>query len=98
MKAAATTRRSTGYRRRNFTLRAETANLLDRLPREVNRSRLVDEAIRAQLGSVSRARLRKLVEAEAAHNAERDLRMVEEWFPLEEEAWEIAERAPRARR
>ena len=69
-----------------------------RLPREVNRSRLVDEAIRAQIGSLSRARLRDSIEVEATHNAERDLRMVEEWFPLEEEGWEIAGQAPRAKR
>lgn len=78
MKTAATTRRTAGYRRRNFTLRAETTRLLDRLPPEVNRSRLVDEAIRAQLASASRAWLRELVEAEAADNLVIDNALLDE--------------------
>jgi hypothetical protein len=33
--------------------------------------------------------LRERLKQESIANAERDLKMAEEWFPLEEEAWEI---------
>ena len=92
---ATTTRRSSAYEKRNFTLRTDTSRLLDRLPRDVNRSRLVDEAIRERLAGLTRAKLRKQLEEGYTARAADNLRMVEEWFGLEEEAWEIASRASR---
>lgn len=86
MKATAT-RPSTNYLRRNFTLRTETAALLDRLPREVNRSKLVDTAIHKLVQTRSRTQLRKLIEEGATYNAERDLRLVEEWNAVDAETW-----------
>jgi hypothetical protein len=80
-------RRPTSAQRRNFTLRAETAALLDRLPREVNRSKLVDAAIHKLVQAQSRAKLRKLIAEGAAYNAERDLRLVEEWGVIDAETW-----------
>ena len=96
--ALASRRTKGGYQRRNFTLRAETARLLDRLPREVNRSELVDRAIQKFAQDGGRAMLRKLLEEGYQARATRDLRMVEEWFTVDEEAWEHATRARRARR
>ena len=87
MKAATTARRPTGYQRRNFSLRPDTARLLDRLPPEVNRSKLVDAAIHKLVQAQSRAKLRKLIEEGAAYNAERDLRLVEEWGVIDAETW-----------
>lgn len=81
------TRRPSSYQRRNFTLRAETADLLDRLPREVNRSKLVDAVIHKLVRDRGRAKLRKLIEEGATYNAERDLRLVEEWFAVDAETW-----------
>ena len=86
-KAATTPRRPTSYQRRNFTLRPDTARLLDRLPPEVNRSRLVDVAIQRLVKDRSRAQLRKLIAEEAAANAARDLRLVEEWFAVDADGW-----------
>jgi hypothetical protein len=86
MKATATPR-STSYQRRNFTLRPDTARLLDRLPPEVNRSQLVDAAIQRLVKDRGRAQLRKLIAEEAAANATRDLRLVEEWFAVDAEGW-----------
>lgn len=88
-----TTRRTTGYRRRNFTLRADTASKLDRLPRVVNRSKLVDEAIQERLALLTRTRLRKQLEQGYATRRVSNLRTAEEWFGLEEEAWETATNA-----
>jgi hypothetical protein len=100
MKHAASASRRTrgGYQRRNFTLRAETGRLLDRLPREVNRSELVDRAIQKFAQDGGRAMLRKLLKEGYQARATRDLRMVEEWFTVDEGAWEHAARARRARR
>jgi len=86
MKATAP-RRPTSYQRRNFTLRSETTDLLDRLPREVNRSKLVDTAIHKLVKAQSRAKLRKLIEEGATYNAERDLRLVGEWNAVDAETW-----------
>ena len=87
MKAATTARRPTGYQRRNFSLRPDTARLLDRLPPEVNRSGLVDTAIQRLVKDRGRAQLRKLIAEEAADNAARDLRLAEEWFAVDAEGW-----------
>jgi hypothetical protein len=82
-----TARRPRGYQRRNFSLRPETARLLDRLPPEVNRSQLVDAAIQRMVKDRGRAQLRKLIAQEATTNAARDLRLVEEWFAVDAEGW-----------
>ena len=87
MKGATRARRPTGYQRRNFTLRPDTARLLDRLPPGVNRSRLVDAAIQRLVKDRGRAQLRQLIEEEAAANAARDLRLVEEWYAVDAEGW-----------
>ena len=88
-----TTRKTTGYQRRNFTLQADTASKLDRLPRTVNRSRLVDEAIQERLAVLARTRLRKQLEQGYALRSASNLGTAEEWFGLEEEAWETATKA-----
>ena len=85
--SARTARRARGYQRRNFSLRPETARLLDRLPPEVNRSQLVDAAIQRMVKDRGRAQLRKLIAEEAAANATRDLRLVQEWFAVDAEGW-----------
>lgn len=87
-----TRRTPSGYQRRNFTLRPDTARLLDRLPPEVNRSQLVDAAIQQLVKDRGRARLRKLIAEEAAANAASDLRLVEEWFAVDAEGWPGTER------
>ena len=88
MKAATTARRPTsGHQRRNFSLRPDTARLLDRLHREVNRSQLVDAAIQRLVKDRGRAQLQKLIAEEATANAARDLHLVEEWFAVDAEGW-----------
>jgi CopG family transcriptional regulator/antitoxin EndoAI len=54
------------------------------------RSRLIDRAIRQFVATHSRQHLRAQLRQEALANAERDLAMAAEWFPLEEEAWQRA--------
>lgn len=89
MSKVATTnaRRPRGYQRRNFSLRPDTARLLDRLPADVNRSQLVDAAIQQLVKERSGAQLRKVLEEGYKARAARDLRMAEEWFVVDAEGW-----------
>jgi CopG family transcriptional regulator/antitoxin EndoAI len=89
----ARTAASAAYERLNITLPRETVGLLDRLTTKGTRSRFIDTAIRERIAAVGRARLRKQLEQGYAARAARDLRMVEEWFAVDEDAWEHA--APR---
>ena len=79
--------RSSGYQRINITLPADTVRLLDRLARKGNRSRFINEAVRFYAENRARSRLKAQVKEGALRRADRDQRLAEEWFPLEEEAW-----------
>lgn len=75
------------YRRINITLPEKTVRLIDRISEKGDRSRLIDTAVRRYLAHVRRAKLRKSLKEGALRRAERDRRMAEESFFLEEEAW-----------
>jgi len=79
------------YERVNITLPRETLGLLDRVINKGNRSRFINDAIRARIASIGRAGLRKKLTEGYAARAGRDLQLVEEWFHVDEEAWEHAE-------
>lgn len=78
------------HRRLNITLPEETVRLIDRIAKRGNRSRLIDQALRAFLSGKQRASLLKELEEGARRRAKRDLALSEEWVPLEEEAWQKA--------
>ena len=75
------------YFRSNITLPEETIRLIDRVCQKGNRSRLIDKAVKRYVTDARRANLRKLLKQGALRRAERDLRLAEESFFLEEEAW-----------
>lgn len=77
-------------KRINIMLPESTIRVLDRVAPKGNRSRLIDEAVQHYVRSRSRQQLRERLKEEALVNAERDLQMTAEWFPLEEEAWQVA--------
>jgi len=56
-----------------------------------NRSALIDRAVRHYVKTQSQQNLRERLKLEARVNADRDLQMATEWFPLEEEAWQLAQ-------
>ncbi|MBV8844344.1 MAG: hypothetical protein JO307_16175 [Bryobacterales bacterium] len=85
-------------KRINVILPADTVAVLDRVARKGNRSALIDRAIRHYVKSQSRQNLRRRLKQEALSHAERDLRMVAEWFPLEEEVWQRTGRPKRKRK
>jgi CopG family transcriptional regulator/antitoxin EndoAI len=89
-------RSSTRVRKRvNVSLPEETLRLLDRVAKQGERSALITEAVTAYLGERRRKAFRDRLRQGALVRAERDRRLAEEWFPLEEDAWERGKAAPR---
>lgn len=74
-------------KRINITLPEKTVQLLDRVAQKGTRSRLIDRAVRRYVVELGRANLRRRLKEGAIREAELDLQLAEEWFPLEEEAW-----------
>jgi CopG family transcriptional regulator/antitoxin EndoAI len=74
-------------KRINVILPETTVAVLAKVAPRGGRSRLIDRAIKQFVASHSRRHLRARLKQEALANAERDLAMAAEWFPLEEEAW-----------
>ncbi len=59
------------------------------------RSRFIDRAILRYIETHSRESLRERLKAGYRANAERDLAIAAEWFPLEEEAFHASENLPK---
>ena len=71
----------------NITLAEETIRMLDGVAGKGERSRLIDEAVRHFVKARHRETLRTRLKEGARKRAERDLRLAEDWFLLEEESW-----------
>jgi CopG family transcriptional regulator / antitoxin EndoAI len=80
------------HRRINITLPEKTVQLIDRLAQKGDRSRLINEAIVRYIEEVGRRNLRKQIKEGVIKRAERDLEIVTEYFPLEEEAWQQSQK------
>jgi CopG family transcriptional regulator/antitoxin EndoAI len=76
------------HRRINITLPEATIRVVDRVARKGDRSRLIDRAVRDYVARQGRAQLRKQLKEGAVAQADLDLALAQEWFPLEEEAWQ----------
>jgi CopG family transcriptional regulator/antitoxin EndoAI len=75
-------------KRINVVLPVETIRVLDRVASKGNRSRLISAAVLYYVESHAKRDLaRRLKEGAPAH-AQRDLEIVQEWFPLDEEIWQ----------
>ena len=74
-------------KRINITLPAETIQLIDRVTAKGGRSRLIDRAVKHYVEGLGRENLRRQLQQGAVEQAERDLQLAEDWFPLDEEAW-----------
>jgi CopG family transcriptional regulator/antitoxin EndoAI len=70
-----------------YHLPEETIELVDRVAAKGGRSRFIADAVNYYLDARGRARLRKQLRTGAIRRAERDLKLVREWFTLDEEAW-----------
>lgn len=74
-------------KRINVTLPQDTVQLMDNLVKQGDRSRFINKAVRFYIDKVGRANVREQLQKGAQEHAGRDIRLSEEWFSLEDEAW-----------
>lgn len=72
------------HKRLNITLPEETVRLLDRFAGKGSRSRIISEAVTQYVTKTSKAKLRRDLKEGARRNANRDLRIAEEWLAIED--------------
>jgi CopG family transcriptional regulator/antitoxin EndoAI len=72
-------------KRINIVLPDRTLAVLDRVASKGNRSRFISRAVLHFIEAQGQETLRERLKREALANAERDVTMAAEWFPLEEE-------------
>jgi CopG family transcriptional regulator/antitoxin EndoAI len=85
-------------KRINIILPDKTVAVLDRVTTKGNRSRFIDRAVRQLVETQGRQSLRDELKAGYRQNAEQDLAIAAEWFPLEEEAWEALAAARKSKK
>ena len=85
-------------KRINIILPDKTVAVLDRVTTKGNRSRFIDHAVRQLIETQGRQSLREQLRAGYRANADQDLTLAAEWFPLEEEAWTRFERSRKSNR
>jgi CopG family transcriptional regulator/antitoxin EndoAI len=85
-------------KRLNIVLPDRTAAVLDRVAAKGSRSRFIDRAVRHYVETQGRQSLREQLAAGYRANAERDLAMAAEWFPLEEEAGRTIEESRKVKK
>jgi CopG family transcriptional regulator/antitoxin EndoAI len=74
--------------RLNITVSPDTIALLERVAPKGDRSRLIDTAVRFFVERRAKSNLREQLKQEALRNAAFDRELAEEWFAIDEEAWE----------
>jgi CopG family transcriptional regulator / antitoxin EndoAI len=82
-------------KRINVILPDATVTLLDRVVPKGHRSRFIDRAVLQFVKAAGTANLRERLKAGALANARLNLEIAEEWFPVEQEAWQRLEREER---
>lgn len=83
-------------KRINVILPHSTVAVLDRIVPKGNRSRFIDRAVLQLVKTEGTANLRERLKQGAFASAELNLELAEEWFPVEEEAWQRLEAEERA--
>jgi CopG family transcriptional regulator/antitoxin EndoAI len=72
----------------NVILPEETVRVLNRIAPKGSRSRVISDAVMHYVSTRSKTNLAEQLKAGALANAKRDMAIAEEWFPLEEGAWQ----------
>jgi CopG family transcriptional regulator/antitoxin EndoAI len=83
-------------RRINVILPDATLAVLDRVARKGARSRLISQAVLHYVKTRGSENLRARLKQGALANANLNLEIAEEWFPVEQEAWQRLEQEERA--
>ncbi len=79
---------TSSVRRLNITLPEKTVRRIDSVAKRGDRSRFIAAAVERYITEIGRIRLRKQIKEGALRSAERSQALANEWFPLEEEAWQ----------
>jgi metal-responsive CopG/Arc/MetJ family transcriptional regulator len=82
-------------KRINVILPDETLAVLNRVTTRGGRSRFVSRAVIHYVKSRGKKALREQLKAGYQANAQENLEIALEWFPLEEEAWRKSRRNPK---
>ena len=77
-------------KRLNVILPNTTVAVLEQVAPGGKRSSFISQAVLHFVRTRGRQSLRERLKPEAEANAERDLALARDWFPLEEAAWESA--------
>jgi CopG family transcriptional regulator / antitoxin EndoAI len=80
------------YQRVNITLPEETLRLIDRVTNKRERSRFINEAVKCYIEEMGRTIIRKQLKKGAPQRGQLALEIAQEWFPLDEEAWQLKRR------
>ena len=75
-------------KRLNIILPAATVSLLDRVAAKGNRSSFIDRAVNHYIDSRAKENLRQRLKEGYRSEASFNAKLAEEWFPIEEEAWQ----------
>jgi CopG family transcriptional regulator/antitoxin EndoAI len=79
-------------KRINIILPDSTIAVLDRVAPRGSRSRIISKAVLHYVKAQSRLSLRERLKQGYLANAQRDLEIAQEWFPIDEEAWQTTSR------
>ena len=83
-------------KRVNIILPDATLKVLDRVAAKGDRSRFISEAVLHYVQTRGAENLRERLKQGALANAKLDIEIAEEWFPVEQEAWQRLDREERA--
>jgi CopG family transcriptional regulator/antitoxin EndoAI len=84
-------------KRINIMLPEKTLAVLDRVAPKGNRSQFVSRAVLHYVETQGKQSLREQLKAGYLANADENLKIASEWFPLEEQAWQKSRMGQRAK-
>ncbi len=79
-------------KRVNIILSDATLRVLDRVAAKGDRSRFISDAVLHYVQAQGAKNLRQRLKQGALANAKLDIEIAEEWFPVEQEAWQRLDR------
>jgi CopG family transcriptional regulator/antitoxin EndoAI len=85
-------------KRINIILPDATIAVLDKVAPKGSRSRIISKAVLHYVRAQSNLSLRERLKQGYLANAQRDLEIAQEWFPLDEEAWKTTSRKKKEKR
>jgi CopG family transcriptional regulator/antitoxin EndoAI len=85
-------------KRINIMLPDQTVKVLDKVAVKGDRSRFISQAVLHYVQTQSKANLRERLKQGALANAKLDLEIAEEWFPVEQEAWQKLDQEEQVRK